>query len=130
MNLNDIIVFFTSILFFLVVHIIFFIIGHDTDCYFSDKTIKKLTIPEKSILRKLILFKESKKAYPPLSYIWVIPYLIQLLFVIIATTLFFINQFVVSFIPSNTFLIIGYCDFGLNVIYVIIIRFLSQGLRL
>ena len=106
MNLNEIIVFFICILVVLFLQISLLIIGNSNDCYFSDKTIKKLTIPEKSILRKLVIFKEGKMTNPPFLYIRVIPYLIQLFIVIVSTILFFINQFAKNFIPSIVFMII------------------------
>ncbi len=130
MNLNEIIVFFICILVVLFVQISLLIIGNSNDCYFSDKTIKKLTIPEKSILRKLVIFKEGKMTNPPFLYIRVIPYLIQLFIVIVSTILFFINQFVINFIPSIVFMIIGYSTLGLHVIYELVLIFLSRGLRL
>ena len=130
MNLNEIIVFFICILVVLFVQISLLIIGNSNDCYFSDKTIKKLTIPEKSILRKLVIFKEGKMTNPPFLYIRVIPYLIQLFIVIVSTILFFINQFAIDFIPSIVFMIIGYSTLGLHVIYELVLIFLSRGLRL
>ena len=130
MNLNEIIVFFICILVVLFLQISLLIIGNSNDCYFSDKTIKKLTIPEKSILRKLVIFKEGKMTNPPFLYIRVIPYLIQLFIVIVSTILFFINQFAINFIPSTVFMIIGYSTLGLHVIYELVLIFLSKGLRL
>mgnify|MGYP000661262375 CR=1 FL=1 len=130
MNLNEIIVFFICILVVLFVQISLLIIGNSNDCYFSDKTIKKLTIPEKSILRKLVIFKEVKMTNPPFLYIRVIPYLIQLFIVIVSTILFFIDQFAIDFIPSIVFMIIGYGTLGLHVIYELVLIFLSRGLRL
>ena len=130
MNLNEIIVFFICILVVLFVQISLLIIGNSNDCYFSDKTIKKLTIPEKSILRKLVIFKEGKMTNPPSLYIRVIPYLIQLFIVIVSTILFFIDQFAIDFIPSIVFMIIGYSTLGLHVIYELVLIFLSRGLRL
>ncbi|CCZ84707.1 unknown [Firmicutes bacterium CAG:631] len=130
MNLNEIIVFFICILVVLFVQISLLIIGNSNDCYFSDKTIKKLTIPEKSILRKLVIFKEVKMTNPPFLYIRVIPYLIQLFIVIVSTILFFIDQFAIDFIPSIVFMIIGYGTLGLYIIYELVLIFLSRGLRL
>ena len=130
MNLNEIIVFFICILDVLFMQISLLIIGNSNDCYFSDKTIKKLTIPEKSILRKLVIFKEGKMTNPPFLYIRVIPYLIQLFIVIVSTILFFINQFAKNFIPSIVFMIIGYGTLGLYIIYELVLIFLSRGLRL
>lgn len=97
---------------------------------FQDKTIKKLTVPQKSVLRKLVVFKEAKSANPQFLYIRVIPYLIQLFIVIVSTILFFINQFLISFIPSIVFMIIGYGTLGLNVIYELVLISLSRGLRI
>ncbi len=130
MNLNEIIVFFICILDVLFMQVSLLIIGNSNDCYFSDKTIKKLTIPEKSILRKLVIFKEGKMTNPPFLYIRVIPYLIQLFIVIVSTILFFINQFAINFIPSIVFMIIGYGTLGLYIIYELVLIFLSRGLRL
>ena len=106
MNLNEIIVFFICILDVLFMHFINLIFGSQHDCYFSDNTIKKLTVPKKSFLRKLVIFKEGKMTNPPFLYIRVIPYLIQLFIVIVSTILFFINQFAKNFIPSIVFMII------------------------
>ena len=92
MELNEIIVFFICILVVLFMQIPLLILGNSNDCYFSDKTIKKLTVPQKSVLRKLVVFKEAKSANPQFLYIRVIPYLIQLFIVIVSTILFFINQ--------------------------------------
>lgn len=130
MELNEIIVFFICILVVLFMQIPLLILGNSNDCYFSDKTIKKLTVPEKSVLRKLVLFKEAKSANPQFLYIRVIPYLIQLFIVIVSTILFFINQFLISFIPSIVFMIIGYGTLGLNVIYELVLISLSRGLRI
>lgn len=130
MNLNEIIVFFICILDVLFMHFINLIFGSQHDCYFSDNTIKKLTVPKKSFLRKLVIFKEGKMTNPPFLYIRVIPYLIQLFIVIVSTILFFINQFAKNFIPSIVFMIIGYGTLGLYIIYELVLIFLSRGLRL
>ncbi|MBS1363732.1 MAG: hypothetical protein HPY96_05800 [Bacilli bacterium] len=130
MELNEIIVFFICILVVLFMQIPLLILGNSNDCYFSDKTIKKLTVPQKSVLRKLVVFKEAKSANPQFLYIRVIPYLIQLFIVIVSTILFFINQFLISFIPSIVFMIIGYGTLGLNVIYELVLISLSRGLRI
>ena len=130
MVLNQIIVFFICILDVLFMQIPLLILGNSNDCYFSDKTIKKLTVPQKSVLRKLVVFKEAKSANPPFLYIRVIPYLIQLLIVIVSTVLFFIDQFAIDFIPSIVFMVIGYGTLGTYVIYELFLIFLSRGLRL
>ena len=130
MDLNEIIVFFICILVVLFMQIPLLILGNSNDCYFSDNTIKMLTVPQKSVLRKIVMFKEAKSANPPFLYIRVIPYLIQLFIVIVSTILFFINQFAINFIPSIVFMIIGYGTLGLHVIYELVLIFLSRGLRL
>lgn len=130
MVLNQIIVFFICILVVLFMHFINLIFGSQHDCYFSDNTIKKFTVPKKSFLRKLVVFKEGKMTNPPFLYIRVIPYLIQLLIVIVSTVLFFIDQFAIDFIPSIVFMIIGYGTLGTYVIYELFLIFLSRGLRL
>ena len=130
METNDIIVFFICILIVLIMNFSNLILGSQNDCYFSDKTIKKLTVPKNSFLRKLVIFKENKMTNPPFLYIRVIPYLIQLFIVIVSTVLFFINQFVVNFIPSNVFMIIGYSTSGTYIIYELILISLSRELRL
>lgn len=130
MELNEIIVFFICILVVLFMQIPLLILGNSNDCYFSDKTIKKLTVPQKSVLRKLVVFKEAKSSNPPFLYIRVIPYLIQLFIVIVSTILFFVNQFIISFIPSIVFMIIGYGTLGLHVIYELVLISLSRGLRI
>ncbi len=98
--------------------------------FFSDNTIKKLKVPNNSVLRKLVIFKEGKMTNPPFLYIRVIPYLIQLFIVTVSTILFFINQFAISFIPSIVFMIIGYGTTGFYIIYELVLIFLSRGLRL
>lgn len=130
MVLNQIIVFFICILVVLFMHFINLIFGSQHDCYFSDNTIKKLTVPKKSFLRKLVVFKEGKMTNPPFLYVRVIPYLIQLLIVIVSTVLFFIDQFAIDFIPSIVFMVIGYGALGTYVIYELFLIFLSRGLRL
>ena len=130
METNDIIVFFICILSVLIMNFSNLILGSQNDCYFSDKTIKKLTVPKNSFLRKLVIFKENKMTNPPFLYIRVIPYLIQLFIVIVSTVLFFINQFVVNFIPSNVFMIIGYSTSGTYIIYELILISFSRELRL
>lgn len=130
METNDIIVFFICILSVLIMNFSNLILDSQNDCYFSDKTIKKLTVPKNSFLRKLVIFKENKMTNPPFLYIRVIPYLIQLFIVIVSTVLFFINQFVVNFIPSNVFMIIGYSTSGTYIIYELILISLSRELRL
>lgn len=130
METNDIIVFFICILSVLIMNFSNLILGSQNDCNFSDKTIKKLTVPKNSFLRKLVIFKENKMTNPPFLYIRVIPYLIQLFIVIVSTVLFFINQFVVNFIPSNVFMIIGYSTSGTYIIYELILISLSRELRL
>ena len=130
MDLNQIIIFFICILVVLFMQIPLLILGNSNDCYFSDKTIKKLTVPQKSVLRKLVMFKEAKSANPPFLYIRVIPYLIQLFIVIVSTVFFIIDQFVINFIPSIVFIIIGYGTLGLHVIYELVLISLSRGLKL
>lgn len=130
MVLNQIIVFFICILVVLFMHFINLIFGSQHDCYFSDNTIKKFTVPKKSFLRKLVVFKKGKMTNPPFLYIRVIPYLIQLLIVIVITVLFFIDQFAIDFIPSIVFMVIGYGTLGTYVIYELFLIFLSRGLRL
>ena len=130
MELNEIIAFFICILVVLFMQIPLLILGNSNDCYFSDKTIKKLTVPQKSVLRKLVVFKEARSSNPPFLYIRVIPYLIQLFIVIVSTILFFVNQFLISFIPSIVFMIIGYGTLGLHVIYELVLVSLSRILRI
>ncbi|MCM1260327.1 MAG: hypothetical protein NC182_05270 [Prevotella sp.] len=130
MDLNQIIVFFICILVVLFMHFINLIFGSQHDCYFSDNTIKKLVVPKKSFLRKLVIFKEGKMTNPPFLYIRVIPYLIQLFIVIASTVLFFINQFSIHFIPSIVFMVVGYGTLGTYVVYELVLIFLSRGLRL
>lgn len=130
MVLNQIIVFFICVLVVLFMHFINLIFGSQHDCYFSDNTIKKLTVPKKSFLRKLVVFKEGKMTNPPFLYVRVIPYLIQLLIVIVSTVLFFIDQFAIDFIPSIVFMVIGYGTLGTYVIYELFFIFLSRGLRI
>lgn len=130
MGTNDIIVFYICILSPLYLSIGNLVFGSQHDCYFSDNTIKKLVVPKKSFLRKLIIFKENKMTHPPFLYIRVIPYLIQLFIAVISTILFFVNQFAISFIPEIVFMIIGYSTLGLHVVYELLLIFLSRGLRL
>lgn len=130
MNLNQIILFFICILVVLFMCFIDLIFGSQHDCCFSDNTIKKLTVPKKSFLRKLVKFKEGKMTNPPFLYVRVIPYLIQLFIVIISTVLFFIDQFAIDFIPSIVFVVIGYGNLGTYMIYELLLIFLSRGLRL
>lgn len=130
MGTNEIIVFFICILVVLFMHFINLIFGSRHDCYFSDNTIKKLTVPKKSFLRKLVIFKEGKMTNPPFLYIRIIPYLIQLFIVIVSTVFFFINQFAIDFIPNIVFMLIGYGTLGTYVIYELFLIFLSRGLRL
>ncbi len=130
MDLNQIIIFFICILVVLFMQIPLLILGNSNDCYFSENTIKKLTVPQKSVLRKLVMFKEAKSANPPFLYIRVIPYLIQLFIVIVSTVFFIIDQFVINFIPSIVFIIIGYGTLGLHVIYELVLISLSRGLKL
>ncbi len=130
METNEIIMFFINLFAVLFMQISSLILGNANDCYFSDKTIKKLTVPKNSFLRKLVIFKEGKMTNPPFLYIRVIPYLIHLFIVIVSTILFFINQFVVSFIPGIVFIIIGWASFVAYLIYGLALFFLSRGLRL
>lgn len=130
MGINEIIVFFICILVVLFMHFKNLIFGSQHDCYFSDNTIRKLIVPKKSFLRKLVIFKEGKMTNPPFLYIRVIPYLIQFFIVIVSTALFFIDQFVIDFIPSIVFMVIGYVTLGTYVIYELFLIFLSRGLRL
>lgn len=130
MGTNEIIVFYICILTPLFMHLMHLVFGSQHDCYFSDNTIKRLVVPKKSFLRKLVIFKENKMTHPPFLYIRVIPYLVQLFIVIVSTILFFINQFAISFIPNIVFMIIGYGTAGLYVIYELVLIFLSRGLRL
>lgn len=130
METNEIIVFFICILVVLFMHFKNLIFGSQHDCCFSDSTIKKLTVPKKSFLRKLVIFKEGKMTNPPFLYIRVIPYLIQLFIVIVSTILLFINQFAINFIPSIVFIVLGYGTLGTYVIFELVLIFLSRGLRL
>lgn len=130
MGINEIIVFFICILVVLFMHFKNLIFGSQHDCYFSDNTIRKLIVPKKSFLRKLVIFKEGKMTNPPFLYIRVIPYLIQFFIVIVSTALFFIDQFVIDFIPNIVFMVIGYGTLGTYVIYELFLIFLSRGLRL
>lgn len=130
MGTNEIIVFFICILVVLFMHFINLIFGSKHDCYFSDNTIKKLTVPKKSFLRKLVIFKEGKMTNPPFLYIRVIPYLIQVFIVIVSAVLFLIDQFTIDFIASIVFMVIGYSTLGTYVIYELILIFLSRGIKL
>lgn len=130
MGINEIIVFFICILVVLFMHFKNLIFGSQHDCYFSDNTIRKLIVPKKSFLRKLVIFKEGKMTNPPFLYIRVIPYLLQFFIVIVSTALFFIDQFVIDFIPSIVFMVIGYGTLGTYVSYELFLIFLSRGLRL
>ena len=78
MKTNEVIVFYICILTPLYMHLMNLVFGCQHDCYFSDSTIKKLVVPKKSFLRKLVIFKENKMTNPQFLYIRVIPYLFQL----------------------------------------------------
>ncbi|MDY2728152.1 MAG: hypothetical protein SOV26_04020 [Candidatus Onthovivens sp.] len=130
MGTNEIIVFFICILVPLFMYFKDLIFGSQNDCFFSDNTIKKLTVPKKSFLRKLVIFQEGKMTNPPFLYIRLIPYLIQLFIVIVGTILFFIDQFAIDFIPSIIFMVIGYSTLGIYVLYELLLIFLSRGLKL
>lgn len=130
MGTNEIIVFYICILSPLFMSFIHLVFGNQHDCYFSDNTINKLIVPKNSVLRKIVIFKESKLAKPPFLYIRVIPYIIQLSITIVTIILFFINQFAIRFISSSVFMIIGYSTLGLYVIYELVLIFLSRGIRL
>ena len=75
-------------------------------------------------MRKLVIFKEGKMTNPPFLYIRVTPYLIQLFIVIVSTVLFLIDQFVIDFIPSIAFMVVGYGTLGTYLIYELILIFL------
>lgn len=68
MGTNEIIIFYICILSTLFMNFINLVFGSQHDCYFSDSTIKKLIVPKKSFLRKLVVFKENKMTNPR-SYI-------------------------------------------------------------
>ena len=125
-----ILLFFICILSVLAINFSNLIFGNQHDCCFSENTIKKLIVPNDSFLRKLVIFKDNKMTNPPFLYIRVIPYLVQWLIVIVNIALFLINQFVINFMPSIVFMIVGYCSLGTYVIYELILIFLSRGLRL
>ena len=130
MKTNEVIVFYICILTPLYMHLMNLVFGCQHDCYFSDSTIKKLVVPKKSFLRKLVIFKENKMTNPQFLYIRVIPYLFQLFIVIVSTILFFINRFIINFIPSVVFIVIGYIAVELYLVYELILIFLSRGLKL
>ena len=130
MKTNEVIVFYICILTPLFIHLMHLVFGCQHDCYFSDSTIRKLVVPKKSFLRKLVIFKENKITNPQFLYVRVIPYLFQLFIMIVSTILFFINQFIINFIPSVVFIVIGYISVGLYVVYELILIFLSRGLKI
>ena len=115
-----------AILFLLLVDLIF---GSKDDGDFSDSTIKKLTIPQESFIRKIILFKESKIAPRPFLYIRAIPYLIHLVLLFVGSTLFFLNVFF-SFLPSLFFVFYSVGCLALYIVYQFIIILLSRGFHI
>lgn len=67
---------------------------------------------------------------PPFLYIIVIPYLVQGFIVIVNIALFLINQFVINFMPSIVFMIVGYCSLGTYVIYELILIFFIKRIKI
>ena len=127
---KDIVIFFGGILVVLFMYFIDLLLGSQHDCYFKDDTIRKLTVPKESILRKIVIFKELKMTNPPFLYIRVIPYLIQFFVVAISTILFFVDQFAIYLLPDTAFLIISYASLSIFVVYELLLIVLSRGLKL
>ena len=95
------------------VHFTYF--GHNQDMFLSEKALKKLALPKKSFLRKLLIFKEPKDKIVPFLYTQVVPFLILEFVMIGGIIAFLINQFVVSFICIDVLnLIIGLITFVKN----------------
>lgn len=107
------------------------------DAHFSEETLKKLSLKENSILKKLIPFKSGNiikngavVGYRYLLYPRVYAYLIQIIAIITGSILLFINYTLVKFMNDICFMIIGGISLGIWCIYTFIIKISSQGLHL
>lgn len=126
MELNDCIFYWISIIIPLFNSYFNIILGSSHDGYFSNEIIKKLTIPKNSFLRRLLRFKENQFTLRPLLYIRVIPFLIQIIIVMVSIPIFFINQFVISFLPNLVLFIVAGVSLGGYYIYELVLIILSR----
>ena len=95
--------FFFSINFTLIANLWLLFNGDRTT--FSEKTIRKLIIPQSSILRKLIILRESKHINTPFLYIRAVPYLLTKYLTLIIEILFFVDQCLLNVFSDEVFII-------------------------
>ncbi len=124
----------------LVFPLLFYVIDlydNNFDAHFSEKTLKKLSVKENSIFKKIIPFKEGsiKKngvvvRYRYLLYPRVYAFLIQSFILLIGLIVLLINFLVIEFMNDRCFMIVGMTSLGIWLVYTLMIGILSQGLHL
>lgn len=113
------------------------LLGNNFDAHFSDRTLKKLRVNEKSFLRKIIPIKEGKiikngKIYQYRYYLYprVLALFFQSIIFIFGLIILFIHLFICSIFSNLFFEIAGGCLMGIWIIYTLIMNILSQGLHI
>ena len=73
-------------------------LGDKNDSAFSDATLKKLTIKQDSILRKIIPYKKKGYICTTYLYIRIIPFIIHVLLFVVLMIMLVVDQLLIDFI--------------------------------
>lgn len=113
------------------------LLGNNFDCWFSSKTLKRLTVSKTSFLRKVIPLREGEIVrkgkicnYRYYLYPRVLALFIRSLIILIGLIMLAIHLFLVPFIPNLIFGIVGGGLLGLWILYTLVMIILSQGLQI
>lgn len=82
-------------------------LGDKNDSAFSDAALKKLTIKQDSILRKIIPYKKKGYICTTYLYIRIIPFIIHVLLFVVLMIMLAVDQLLIDFINDNVYVYIA-----------------------
>ena len=82
-------------------------LGDKNDSAFSDATLKKLTIKQDSILRKIIPYKKKGYICTTYLYIRIIPFIIHVLLFVVLMIMLAVDQLLIDFINDKVYVYIA-----------------------
>lgn len=91
-------------------------LGDKNDSAFSDAALKKLTIKQDSILRKIIPYKKKGYIFTTYLYIRIIPFIIHVLLFVVLMIMLVVDQLLIDFINDNVYI---YISAGMGIIFML-----------
>lgn len=112
MTICFILLFFIPILYYLMG----IYLGDKNDSAFSDAALKKLTIKQDSILRKIIPYKKKGYICTTYLYIRIIPFIIHVLLFVVLMIMLIVDQLLIDFINDSVYI---YISAGVGIIFML-----------